>query len=288
VSTLQHSHLCYEVTGPNEENKYEFQKVFADSRERKCASHLVLDTLGGDQSSQSTSTIALITDKSSSSVSGLYHPSESTYKDAADTVFEACLPHAVVRLQRGDIRPPWRRPAFSSKLSPGIITDDIIGACSEGTIYTFSILAEPARHLLRFLQNVIEEKQKRDPSLRHSYVSSGSGDIRNILMNGLEGVQDSEIRVRDVDPRHHERNEGGPRHKHVDGDLIVRWRDEDGNLISLVHEGAEKGVAALLLEFAKLLGLVSDDMNEGGGNGEEAEVVVSVKRWLDEVLMPVL
>jgi hypothetical protein len=219
-------------------------------------------------------TIVLVNDKKSSSITGLYHAPERTHKNAAYTVFEACLPRTVIRIQQGDIRPPWRRPSNSSKFPTGVLIDDIIGACSDGTIYTFSILSEPARHMLRFLQNLIEEKEKRDPAKHDTLINHRNAGISDVLMNGLEGNQVEKIRALDVEPRQNERGQGGPRHKHIDGDLLLRWLSVDGDIEALLKEGTEGNVATLAGEFAEAL---------WGSDG-----LGRVKEWLGEVFMPVL
>lgn len=279
VSTLQHSHFCFEVA-LTIDGGYEFRRVFTDSRERLCASHLVVDlpnpnpTVNFEDTSQKD-TIVLVTDKRSASLLALYQPAIRTLKNAAPTLFEASLPHTVVRIQRGDIRPPWRRPATSSARPTGVVVDDIIGACSEGTIYSFSILSESARHLLRLLQNLIEEKGKRDPRNQFTVVKHRGGDIKDILMHGAEGVQEENIRVLEVDPRR--RGEAVKRMGHVDGDLLTRWRDEGGDLKSLVRDGTEQGVGVLFEDFAREI--LRD---------KEGDLMVTVGAWLDEVLMPIL
>jgi hypothetical protein len=271
VSTLQHSHLCFTVVETH--GKYEFQRVFTDSRERSCSAHLVVDI---PTTNATPNTIVLVNDKKSASITGLYHAPDRTYKNAAPTVFEACLPRTVIRIQQGAIRPPWRRPARSSNPPTGIINDDIIGACSDGTIFTFAILSEPARHMLRFLQNLIGEKQRRDPAQQDTPIHHRNGGIRDVLMNGAEGNQDEKIRALDVDPRQKERRSAGPRHKHVDGDLLQRWLDADGDVEALVGEGTEGNVSILAEEFAGQL---------WGGNSIDS---AQLKSWLAEVFTPVL
>jgi hypothetical protein len=211
VSTLQHSHLCFTISETT--GHYEFQRIFTDSRERACSTHLVIDI---DAPSTNTipeehSTIVLVNDKKSSSITGLFHTPQRMQKNAAPTVFEACLPRTIVRLQQGDVRPPWRRPATSPHAPTGVLNDEIIGACSDGTIYTLSILSEPARHILRLLQNLIEEKDRRDPANLDTPINlhQRSGGITDVLMNGAEGNQDEKIRALDVDPRQRERGAAG-------------------------------------------------------------------------------
>lgn len=285
ASTLQHSHLCFNIVESS--GKYEFARVFTDSRERNCSTHLVLDVPHTHSTNPTTppqpSTIVLVNDKKSASITALYHAPTSARKNAAPTLFEACLPRTVVRLQQGDIRPPWRRPAASPSPATGALTDDIIGACSDGTVFTFAILSLPSLHLLRFLQNLIEEKEKRDPKYQDTPINPsryGSGGIADVLMNGAEGNQDEKIRALDVDPRQRERGAAMPRNRHVDGDRIERWLKGDGDLERLVGEGTEENVGRLFGEFVRGLWV-----------GEElgfAEGVEKVKEWLGEVFMPVL
>ncbi|KAH8725580.1 mono-functional DNA-alkylating methyl methanesulfonate N-term-domain-containing protein [Phaeosphaeriaceae sp. PMI808] len=279
VSTLQHSHICYEIVKGSRLGTYEFRKVFSDSRERNCSSHLVLDINYDDDNIPKPDTIVLATDKKSSSIVGLYHPPERTYNSASPTIFEACLPRTVVRIQNGDIRPPWRRPSHPSHTPTGILNNDIIGTCSDGTIYAFSILSPPARHLLRLLQNLIQENEKRTPANQDVTVLPRSGAIRDLLMNGADGNQEERIRALDVDPRQMERRQAGARYKHVDGDLLLRWMDEGEGVGALLDGGTEDGVKRVFEEF------VGELWGEGIALGEG---VRRVEEWLEGVFLPVL
>ncbi len=292
VSTLQHSHICYEVV-PASEGRFEFVQVFTDSRERSCTHHLVLDLPKESQDEGQTDRIVLFTDKKSASLTGLYQPPERTYKNAADTVFEACLPRTVIRLQQGDIRPPWRRSARSSKII-GVVTDDIVGACSDGTLYNFSILSNPALHLLRLVQNLILAKRARDPALQDTLIKQKQrrSDIFDVLMSGAEETttttsedDDDKITARSVDPRMHEHGAAGPRRKHVDGDVIVRWMDDGADLESLVCKGTEEHVQTL---FAVLMKEVDSKWVVVSGDMEVELMLEMVRRWIFEVLRPVL
>ncbi|KAL5113983.1 hypothetical protein ACEQ8H_008129 [Pleosporales sp. CAS-2024a] len=265
ISTLEHSHMCYHIDKTS--GQYEFRRLFSDSRLRNCSTHLVLDI----PSNPGKDTIVLVNDKKSSSITGLYRPSTRTRRLAAPTLFEACLPRTVVRLQQGDIRPPWRRPATPTT---GVLNkDDIIGACSDGTIYTLSILSEPARHVLGFLQNLIQEKDKRNPENRFS------GSISHVVMHGADGNQDDKIRALDVDPTIKERGMAGPRFKAIDGDVVGRWLGIDGDIETLVREGTEANVSRMFGEF--IAALFRESMTEQDG-------VAKVKTWLADLFMPVL
>jgi hypothetical protein len=291
VSTLQHSHLCFQVTRGLDDSRVDIEQLFTDSRERSCTHHLALrnSDLGKDPAFKEES-LVLYTDKKTATVNGLYSSGEAAMKNAATSAFEACLPRTVIRLQRGDIRPPWRRPsrfATSPESSGGIVKDDIIGACSDGTMYAFSILSGPARRVLRLLQNLIEIRQARDPSNQFTIIRHRSGDIFDVLMNGTDGAQDCTIRARDVDPRLKERGASGARHSHVDGDVLLRFFEEDGDLLRLLTKDVERDLPALFGELAAEL-LPQGSYHAQDGSKGATDIVDAVREWLDEVLMPLL
>ncbi|KAH6629443.1 mono-functional DNA-alkylating methyl methanesulfonate N-term-domain-containing protein [Boeremia exigua] len=291
VSTLQHSHLCYEVTRRFGSSKIDFKQLFADSRERSCSHHLALrnddlqrDTRVADES------LVLLTDKKTATVAGLYSSGEKTFKNTAVTLFEACLPRTVIRLQRGDIRPPWRKPprfTDPSEKSTGVLIDDIFGACSDGTVYAFSILLKPACHILRLLQNIIQIKQSRDPANHFTIIKHRSGDIFNVLMNGADGAQDCAIRARDIDPRQQERGAAGARNNHIDGDVLLMFFEQGGDLGDLFSQDVDTDVPALFMELGRVL-LSHRSSHLRHPHGEWTDILFGVKEWIDEVLMPLL
>ncbi|RMZ70134.1 thermotolerance [Pyrenophora seminiperda CCB06] len=262
---------------------------FSDSAARSCARHLVMEVPSANVALDNNRFV-LLTDKNSGSVTGLYQPPALAYSNASATLFEACLPRSVIRLDRGDIRPPWRRPNPSGQMT-GVLADDIIGACSDGTVFAFAILSQPARHLLRLLQNLAEAKATRSGAHQHATVKPRSGDIFKVLMNNSPGNQHGEISIRDVDPRHLEQNsQRGQRHKHVDGDLLKRWLEESGDVEGLVWDNTDTEIGALFKDLAL-------DVDESWGvrnvgkrkdRQENVQVYGFVSRWMKDVLMPVL
>jgi hypothetical protein len=98
--------------------------------------------------------ILLIADKYGT-ITGLSHPVKKSHQTAAQTFFELSLPQCVTRFKSGPIRPPWRR-----QRTTGIITDDIIGSCTDGTIYSFTIVDHEARVLLKFLENLVRWEER--------------------------------------------------------------------------------------------------------------------------------
>ncbi|KAJ4376949.1 hypothetical protein N0V86_006387 [Didymella sp. IMI 355093] len=291
VSTLQHSHLCFQVMRGLDDSRVEFEQLFTDSRERSCTHHLALrnSDLSHDPDFEEES-LVLFADKKTATINGLYSSGESTFKNGATSLFEACLPRTVIRLQRGDIRPPWRRPSRfteSSEKGAGVLIDDIVGACSDGTIYAFTILSEPACHLFRLLQNIAESRHARDPTNQFTIVRHRSGDIFNVLMNGADGAQDSAIRARDIDPRIKQRGASAARNSHVDGDLLLRFFDEGGDLLDLLTKDVDRDVPALFEELAAEL-LLHDSYHMRNGSRGIVAVVDAVREWVDEILMPLL
>lgn len=319
VSTANDSLICYEIF---DSMPMALQQIFTDSRERPSTHHLVYDVPyllnSGSGSGKPAERIVLLADKTCS-VTGLYHSLDFSHLIVTPTVFTAELPRSVIRLHRADIRPPWRRsytsflpttPQSSTTSSTsieafpapaGILADDILGACSDGTIYNFSLLTPSALHLLRLTQNILEAKRKRDKNFQHTPIKQRSSDLSHVLLNGAEGAQDPLITIRDVDPTIVLGGESGggggagsasgkARFLHVDGDLLARWRRDGGGVADLVGEGCESGVGGLFVRFAAEVfggGVGSEGMSEGGNEGDEA-VFEMAGRWMDDVLLDVL
>jgi hypothetical protein len=268
----------------------EFHGEFTDSRHRECTQHLAMD-LPRTNDDHHIVKLVLVTDKKSASVTGLYQPPVATYSNATSTLFEACLPRTVVRLDRGDIRPPWRRLNTPNGKVTGVLADDIIGACTDGTIFSFSILSQPARYLLRLVQNLIEVKAIRNPKNRHCTINPRSGDILDVLINNAGGNQDGSIRVRDVDPRHLEdTSQRGALHKHIDGDMLKRWMEEveEGAVEFLVWDDTDDEVGKLFKNMALDVDQSWGVRNTRHERSENRELYECVERWMREVLMPVL
>lgn len=120
-------------------------------------------------------------------------------------VFEAELPSSITRLRVGNIRPPWQ-PDLSAL--PGIISNDIIGSSSDGSLFSFTILDAERWRLLRFIQNMC----LRDKTICPHVNTTGR------------------------DNEHVEPDERNLRHFHIDGDILKR----------LLDRGAEERLTAML------------------------------------------
>jgi len=175
----------------------------------------------------------------------------------------------------------------SFQKTAGILADDMVGACSVGTIYAFAILLEPARHVLRLLQNLIEMKRQQDSAGRFSIVKHSSGDIFNMLKNGADGAHEQKIRARDVDPRFEERGAFGSRKRHIDGDCLIRYFEDGGELQELVSQGVDDDVQTLFVELAKIL-LLQTSSYSPHKDMSRCSVLLEIKDWLEQVLTPVL
>lgn len=314
VSTASHSHICYEYiprTASETQHQAKFETVFTDSKGRKTAHHLILplelSTPEHEQASSTSSSrmdidspgtqptakptnVILLSDKQCN-VACLLHPPQRMHKSDTHTLFEAQLPRSVTRLQRGNIRPPWCRP-YDGTL-PGVLVDDIIGACTDGTMYSFSILTDPALKLLKFVQNLIELKESRKPENQHSVIeqSQGSRATFDILMHARPGEQSSSqssrIKVREVDP---DEGKQVPKNRFVDADVILRFFNGDilgrnfnevDSLLGLLSADAEREVGTRFAELAQDVGFAYEQ-------GEELELVKTVGEWMRNVTLDLL
>ena len=302
VSTTHDSHICYSPVPASQREgqpEVDFVTVYNDARQRHATHHLVynlpdkplsiLDDPNAGSSRSYHDTIILLTDKTCSAT-GFLHSKAASHKSSADTLFEACLPRSVIRIHRADIRPPWRRPYIDTHVPftgiAGVVADDILGACSDGTIYSFTVLSLTARRLLRLIQNLIEAKQKRDPAAQYSIIKHRSTDLSHLLQNGAEGEQEGRLKARDVDPVAQERGDAAPRFNHIDGDLIIRFLEEDGDLMKLVRDGCEKDVEQLY--NASLTAVLNEGEREGKIQGSTGSLAERGSHWLGDLLMPVL
>ncbi|KAF2467358.1 uncharacterized protein BDR25DRAFT_317100 [Lindgomyces ingoldianus] len=307
VSTASDSHICYLVrVHPLESRKVEFDKVFTDGRQRLCAHHLALQfytpqplpeplapssILGPpSQPASRLDTLVLVADKVCSLV-GLFQPPARPYQSAAPMVFEANLPRSITRLQRGDVRPPWRRPVryvssppgVSSPTIRGVLADDIIGTCSDGTVYTLSIVSAPALKLLKFIQNLVEVKEKRNLENQHSIVRNDDDDV---FMNGAEDEKQEPIKAREVDPEHQNKGQARARAWYVDGDVIMRFLEEKG-LNGLLTDGTDtEAIERLFWNLVETLNLEKTEHEVLPDS--DLDLVEHVETWVWELLMPVL
>ena len=93
------------------------------------------------------------------SITGLWGPPEPRIDNSLSTIFEACLPHTVIRLNPVR-RPVWSRKDFAEDLDEPmellLAQRALIGTSTVGTITQHTILLEQRWLLLRFIQNLAE------------------------------------------------------------------------------------------------------------------------------------
>ncbi|OCL13256.1 hypothetical protein AOQ84DRAFT_118277 [Glonium stellatum] len=249
-------------------------------------------------------TLVLISDKSSS-LTGLIQPVSRTLRSAAPTVFEASLPRSVTRLRRGAIRPPWRsiyspstnasvtarngysplpngKSSISSKLAssqsvPGVLVDDIIGTATDGTLFAFSVLDEPAWRFLKFLENLLHAKESFKTSPDFRVENGGKGSITR----------------RDVDPEPDPRGYGQATAYHISGDALASLLEghgsQKGSLLRLVTENTDDEVLEMFRELFHDI-LPQATRSNGFTDEEEANehMASCVMQWLRGVLQSIL
>lgn len=332
VSMSENSHICYEVVEDAEQpGKVKFKIVFTDSVTRECTSHLLVKLPPADQvqegvaeagpvqpsspssepGTQAPTTIVLVADKRCS-LAGIYHPPVRTSQTSAPTVFEATLGRCITRLHRGNIRPPWRRPAqvnqrgspnsspsFSSEEPklPGVLVDDIIGTCTEGTVFAISMLTAPASKLLKLVENIITlRKAKANTHHTPEYPLEDKKKLAALLDHDHDSASDKSqnklISVGDVELKSNDRGPGKARKWHINGDTIAEWMDENEKLSDLARDRTEREVVERVLALGKeVLGDMDTQMSGSesvGGEGGEEALLARIEEWVRDVGMEVL
>ncbi|KAF2279333.1 uncharacterized protein EI97DRAFT_172847 [Westerdykella ornata] len=257
-------------------------------------------------------TLILLADKVCT-VSGVLHPafrsypSEEDYGQRIPALFEAHLSRSVIRLQQDAFRTPWARP--STGPAKGVLIDDVVGVCTDGTIYNFSILSAEATLLLRYIQNLIRAQEHRCMTKR-SRPRESDLKRRVLFMGGFlpkqgsgsnpAGDDDNIITPLMIDPL-----EGLPAPKkwHVDADVLVRYLDGDINYVPFDEENAlfvllttetSEGVWRQFSELAGFLRLAGEEGRRGpeglvgGGEEDRRRFARSVQDWVRDVTREML
>lgn len=206
--------------------------------------------------------LSLISDKSCSVV-GLW----ATHKTRADTlepVFEAQLPHSILRFRSGRCRPIWD-PTWPTSgknriTDPDLISNsagypEILGLSIDGSLYHFTILDFASWKFLRFLVNLARQSPK---------ICEFTYDQQTLP---LEPVSEPKIMM------------------HVDGDLLQRVEEND--LQELLRIGKET------VEAANIQSMFRELLQEMHGErlDKDAEMSVYIKRAYNDLgffLRPVL
>ena len=94
--------------------------------------------------------LLLITDRSAT-LAVLPHPTTTSHQTGVQPLLQTTLPQCITRLAHAPVRPPW----LSSIKSSGVLASNIIGTTVDGTVYSLTILDQPSRVLLKFLENLV-------------------------------------------------------------------------------------------------------------------------------------
>lgn len=192
----------------------------------------------------------------SGAVFALLHSETQTYQIASQTLFEITLPQCVTHFARSTaIRPPWR--AISD---PGVLEADILGSCTDGTVYQFTIVDDKTRLLLKFLENLVKRNGEED--MRRAQGGKWFGGERVI-----------------IDPEWVDVDERRKTSYAINGDFLEIFLKEGG-------EGVLKGMLTRRELPGEIVGDWADDYETSNKwNGNEMETrVQKFGAFLDNIL----
>lgn len=216
VSTASESLMVLKVTGSDggEANgKLVFQ--YGDEVAREGLYHLELMEQG----------LVLAASKDST-ITGLWMPPKQAVSNALSTVFTVALPGSITRVRRMERREQRAAIRGAQNLPEGRLTNPIVGCTTDGSLYQMDILNEPSWRLLRFIVNMAK---------RHPVICP----FRDIYMSPHQERSRSHINP----------SPENKRHRHIDGDILMRVLERGGeNILSEVLE-REPGDDRLVVDF---------------------------------------
>ncbi|KAE9988992.1 hypothetical protein EG328_003308 [Venturia inaequalis] len=126
--------------------------------------------------SSETPNIILASDRSGT-VFALLHTETQTYQTASQTLFELTLPQCITHFAKSPaVRPPWR-----AITDPGVLEADVLGSCTDGTVYQFTLIDNKTRLLLKFLENLVKWDREEDLRAAQGGKWFGTGDDRVVI-----------------------------------------------------------------------------------------------------------
>jgi len=187
---------------------------YSDEIARDGIFHLAIPELG-----------LILTSSKDCMVSGLWMPSERRISNSLITVFKADLPGSITRfrwLERQTV------PVVTScdQSVDGRLTDPILGSTTDGTFYQIDILDEPSWRLLRFVVNMAK---------RHPIISP---------FRDTYDPANKEAPKPHIEPSVEDR-----RHRHVDGDILVRLLERGADRILTEMLEREPGDDERVVDF---------------------------------------
>jgi hypothetical protein len=136
-------------------------------------------------------------------------------------IFEAQLPHSLASIRQGSTRPPWR-----TKPSSGVLTSDLVGLSSDGSMTGIAIIDKPLWRRLFWLQRILEWDETFSPHAPEipSYGVDGEayeGRDRGVPI-GFGTTADDEIALFADDDISLQND------LHIDGDVLARVLEPGG------------------------------------------------------------
>jgi hypothetical protein len=185
VSTTRHSLVSLLLADKTQypqiaESHGQFLLHLEDEVDRQGLDHLIVrDGIHKEDVSDSMLTLVSDTD---CAVSGLWGRKRVQQLGASfTTLFEASIPHVVVKLRLGHTRPWWDAEVgvLRTEGVAGALGSDILGLGIDGSITRFTLLDKPLCRLLHFLQDLITAD---GPTALTSLMNAG--DPRKMHVNG--------------------------------------------------------------------------------------------------------
>ena len=165
----------------------------------------------------------LLTSSRDCMVVGLWIPPDQRINNSLSTIFKADLPGSVTRLRR------LKRSAGSGgaqALPDGRLADPVVACTTDGSLYQMELLNEPSWRLLRFIVNMAK---------RHPIVCP----FRDVYVSPQQERYKSRI----------EPASNNSRHRHINGDILVRLLDRGAGDLLLEMLEREPGDDNLVVDF---------------------------------------
>lgn len=214
VSTASESLSILKVEEPEDEEAAGRKLVFQYSDEvaREGIAHLEIAEQG-----------LILTSSKDCMIVGLWIPPGRRINNSLPTIFKVDLPNSITRL-----RPLKRLPesGMARELPDGRLTDPVIGCSTNGSLYQMELLNEPSWHLLRFIVNMAKRHPVTCP-FRDIYVSPHQERYKSRIEPSLNNS----------------------RHRHVNGDILVRLLDRGAGVLLMEMLEREPGDDNLVVDF---------------------------------------
>lgn len=163
-------------------------------------------------------------------------PTEHTHSKSVTVLFKARLSRSLIRITKGNIRPPWK-PATV----PGILEDKLVGTTADGTIVGLAVLQPGLAHRLKWIQTLCERSARICPmSYFLSDLDGDDADDQDVVLppRGFE----HESVPGEESAGYYYAGDGALDDMHINGDILQRLVDRGGSamLIGILTDEAER------------------------------------------------